>query len=227
MTNATSRQIKRRAIVQWSLIPVVLLTIGLGWKYPLCGFSVPLVMLAGIIGGIFRGRYVCGNICPRGGFFDRILRWISRNRPIPNAIRNNTFRWTFFATMMGFMVYRVSMNPADIYHWGKVFWMMCVITTAIGVVFGILIHQRSWCAFCPMGTMQNALGGRKKHMRIDKDLCVECGSCEKACPFNLAIIIHKDTGVIADPDCLKCSECIAACPKNALSHPCKQMTNDQ
>jgi hypothetical protein len=56
------------------------------------------------------------------------------------------------------MVFRVSQNPGDWRHWGKTFWMMCVITTAIGVVLGILLHPRTWCAFCPMGTLQGALG---------------------------------------------------------------------
>ncbi|MFC1736814.1 4Fe-4S binding protein [Candidatus Hydrogenedentota bacterium] len=73
-------EIKRRHIVQWCLLPIVLITIGLGWKYPLLGFSVPVVMTAGFVGGIFRGRYVCGNLCPRGSFFDRILLRVSRGR---------------------------------------------------------------------------------------------------------------------------------------------------
>ena len=219
MDNMISRQIKRRRIIQWCLIPVVLLTIGLGWKYPLLGFSVPIVMLMSLIGGVFRGRYVCGNLCPRGSFFDRLLSLASRGAPIPNALRNRIFRWVIFVGMMGFMIYRVSMNPTDVYHWGRVFWIMCVITTGIGVVLGITIHQRSWCAFCPMGTMQNALGGKKGYLQIDKDLCVECRKCEKACPINLAIVVHKNSGVMTDQDCLKCSECIAVCPKNALSWP--------
>lgn len=219
MSRLISAQVRRRRIIQWCLLPVVLVTIGLGWKYPLLGFSVPVVMIMGLVGGIFQGRYVCGNLCPRGGFFDRLVSMASRGAPIPKAFRNNTFRWTILIVMMGFMIYRISLNPGDIYHWGRVFWLMCVITTGIGLVIGIPIHQRTWCAFCPMGTMQSILGGKKKQLRIDKDLCVECRRCEKVCPINLPIVSHKDSGVVNEPDCLKCSECIAVCPKNALSWP--------
>jgi hypothetical protein len=44
----------------------------------------------GIIGGIFRGRYVCGNLCPRGGFFDRLISPVSPKLPIPAGFRNMT-----------------------------------------------------------------------------------------------------------------------------------------
>ncbi|MCP4377670.1 MAG: 4Fe-4S dicluster domain-containing protein [bacterium] len=226
MPDVISRQLGWRRIVQWCLLPIVLVTIALGWRYPLLGFSVPVVMLMGMIGGAVRGRYVCGHLCPRGSFFDRLISLASRKSPIPNALRNRAFRWVVFACMMGFMAYRVSVNPASIYHWGRVFWVMCVITTAIGVVLGVAVHQRTWCAFCPMGTVQSALGGKKKPLQIDSDLCVECGKCEKACPINLAIIIHKDSGVLNEPDCLKCPECIAACPTNALSWPTETQKPD-
>jgi ferredoxin-type protein NapH len=217
-----SRKVRRRRIVQWCLLPIVVLTIGLGWKYPMLGFSVPMVMLIGMIGGVFRGRYVCGNLCPRGAFFDRIMTRISRNSAIPQALRNKTLRWMVFAALMGFMIFRLARNPTSTAHWGQVFWLMCVVTTGIGLVLGIFIHPRAWCAFCPIGTVQMALGGKKHLLEIDTDECRECSACEKACPFSLAIVKHRAAGHVNDPDCLKCSECVAVCPKHALSWPSRK-----
>jgi hypothetical protein len=37
--------VARRRTIQWSLVPVVVVTLALGWKYPALGFSVPVVML--------------------------------------------------------------------------------------------------------------------------------------------------------------------------------------
>ena len=162
---------------------------------------------------------MCGNLCPRGGFFDRILSPISRKRPIPDSLRNLALRWLLFAVLMGFMVFRILQNAADIRHWGHVFWLMCTVTTAIGVVFGILIHPRIWCAACPVGTLQSALGGGKRRLRIDPDACVECGKCESACPFGLAIKQDRTHGALQTRDCLRCGECVAACPKDALNWP--------
>jgi len=206
----------RRRKVQLALWPLVVLTIGLGWKYPLIGFIVPVVMLTGIVGSFVNGRYVCGHLCPRGGFFDRIVKPISPARPIPAWLRSAWFRWPVLVVLMGFMAYQVSRNPGDTNHWGIVFWRICVGTTAVGVLLALVLHQRTWCAFCPMGTMQEAIGGRRSALHLDPG-CRGCRTCERACPMNLKIVSEsREPGRLAVPDCLKCSECQLACPKQAL-----------
>jgi len=183
-----------RRVIQWCLAPIVIVVIALGWKYPLLGFAVPIVMLTGVIGALFGGRYMCGWLCPRGGFFDRMVSVFSRNRPVPRSLRRMPVRWVVFVALMGFMVWRILQNPGDIRHWGRVFWLMCVVTTAIGIVFGVLVHPRVWCAVCPSGTLQNALGGWRRPLRIDAEACVECLKCEKLCPFALAITEARSPG---------------------------------
>ena len=204
--------VARRRTIQWLLVPIVVITLALGWKYPVLGFVVPVVMLMGI---------VCGNLCPRGSFFDRVIAPLSFRKTIPAFVRKMPLRWIILIAMMGFMIWRISQNPGDWRHWGYTFWMMCVITTSIGIVLGIMIHPRMWCAFCPMGTLQNALGGHKQQLMIDADKCKKCRACEKACPIQLAIVQDKDTGLLTSRDCLKCPECIAACPVKALAWPKK------
>lgn len=210
---------QRRALIQLSLWPVVVIVIALGWRYPLLGFSVPAVMLMGMIGGVMQGRYVCGHLCPRGAFFDRIIAPASRKKPIPGFFRQRGFRWALFALLMAFMLYRILLNPADIDHWGRVFWLMCAVTTAAGILLGVLIHPRAWCALCPMGTLQGALDRGNKQLTIDAERCISCRACEKACPMNLSIVNHNGEGRLSDTDCLKCPECSAVCPRAALNMP--------
>ena len=45
--------VARRRTIQWLLVPIVVITLALGWKYPVLGFVVPVVMLMGIVGGLF------------------------------------------------------------------------------------------------------------------------------------------------------------------------------
>jgi len=207
---------QKRERLQWILLSVVVVTIALGWKYPWLGFSVPVVMFSGIIGGFFKGRYVCGNLCPRGSFLDRIIWPLSPRKDIPPFFRNIYFRYSLFVFMMGFMIFKIMQNPSDPMHWGSVFWLMCLVTTSIAIILGVLIHPRSWCSFCPIGTIQNSSGGKKTRLFINKDICIDCKICQKNCPINLKILSFKEKGVFDHPDCLRCSVCINVCPKKAL-----------
>jgi polyferredoxin len=213
------RQVARRRAVQWVVLAVVIVTLAVGWRIPWFGFSVPAVMILGIVGSVFRGRFVCGNLCPRGAFYDRLVAKVSRRRSVPSWLRSAALRWGLVVLLMGFMVYRISLNPTDPLHWGRVFWMMCLVTTAIGVPLGILIHPRSWCSFCPIGTIQRAVGGGKKPLQIDAERCRACALCEQHCPMDLTIAPHRHEGVLPHRDCLRCSECIGVCPTGALRWP--------
>ncbi len=210
---------KKRRRLQWFLAPLAILVIALGWKYPVLGFAVPLTMLTGLVGSFFNGRYVCGNLCPRGAFIDRMLPYISPNRSIPSAFRNNPFRIAVVIGLMGFMGYQLSLNPASWEHWGRVFWLMCAATTAIAIFLAILFHPRSWCAFCPIGTIQSWIGGRRKRLLVLTDKCRSCRKCVKACPFGLSPMADRDKGMLQSADCLRCSECVYACPFDALKWP--------
>ncbi|MFH1653325.1 MAG: 4Fe-4S binding protein [Pseudomonadota bacterium] len=194
---------------------LVVITIFGGIKYPILGYIVPLVMLTGLVGSIFHGRFVCGWLCPRGAFFDRIVSRISPHKKIPEFFRNYNFRWIVFAVLMGLMALQIAFDVSNPYHWGAVFVRICVITTLIALVVAIIYHPRTWCSFCPMGTLQSVIGGHKKPLKM-REGCVKCRICEMECPINLQIIDHFKGGVYQSKDCLKCSVCIEACPKDVL-----------
>ncbi len=201
------------------LSTIVVGTIIVGYFYPLAGFVVPVVMLVGMVVGAIRGRYTCGNICPRGAFFDSFLPFKSRNRKIPAFITSGWFRWSAFLLLMSFTTFRVLQNPTSTMHLGSVFWTLCAVTTPIGIIGGLLYKPRFWCSFCPMGTLQNVLGGRRNRLQIDGAVCKSCKLCEKACPLNLDIVKYKETGESSERDCLKCRKCTLVCPKKALEVP--------
>jgi len=215
MKNTIKAQSILRRKIQLSIWPIVVITIIGGLLYPIIGFIVPLVMLMGMVGGFFRGRYVCGWLCPRGAFFDRVVTHISPKKKIPDFFRNYTFRWSVFALLIGFMIFQISINPNNIYHWGTVFVRMCIVTTSIGVILAIIYHPRTWCSFCPIGTFQSSVGGKRSPLKMDKG-CKECNTCEKSCPIDLKIVGNTKYHKLNSKDCLKCPECQLVCPKKIL-----------
>jgi len=218
LTSVEGMTLPAKPLYRWLLGLFMILVIAVGWRYPVMGFAVPAAMLTGMAGGLFKGRYVCGNICPRGSFYDTIFSFVGGRRPVPALFLNAAFRWGIMAMLMGFMAWRLAQNPGDWHHWGTVFWSMCLITTAVGIPLGMIYRSRSWCSFCPVGTVAAAIGGGKYQLAIAHD-CRQCGVCETACPMGLTIAEHRDGGALPHHDCIKCSSCADTCPKGALSWP--------
>jgi ferredoxin-type protein NapH len=230
--------IKRRNRTQWLLMPLFFLVIGFGWKYPWLGFFAPLAVILGMLGTLLNGRYACGNICPRGAFFDCVLApFISPQRPMPKIFRNMVFRLIVLFLVIG-------ASSAVIYYWwprdlvewslwedlGRVFWLMCSITTLVGVMLAIFLRARSWCAFCPVGTIDKlfsmcGLKAQKKGEKLcldnSKDAkCIGCKLCEQACPMDLPIISEQGALCLehcaGDGDCIQCWRCVERCPWRVL-----------
>ena len=57
----------------------------------------------------------------------------------------------------------------------------------------------------------------KKTAEVDRDVCVACGVCIKACPKN-AIAVWKGCWAAADlSKCVGCGLCAKACPAGCIT----------
>jgi len=189
---------------------VIIVSIGGLW-YPKLGYFILIVFATLLAIAPFRGRWFCGNLCPRGSFNDFWLVKISQKKKIPMLLQSYWLRIPIILLMMGFMVVRLLQTKGIIDQIGMVFVVMCLATTTISILTGYIYSPRAWCTFCPMGTIQRMLGKQKMQLVVDKDNCIDCKLCHKVCPMHLKVneILHK-------PDCIKCGRCIEVCPKKVL-----------
>lgn len=57
--------------------------------------------------------------------------------------------------------------------------------------------------------------GKKKWAEPDKNICVACGACAKACPRE-AISIYKGCFAIVSEKCVGCGICTKTCPAGCI-----------
>lgn len=207
---------KKRSKLQgltWLGLPLV--AVG-GWFYAPLGYLLMGCMVGALGIAAFKGRLWCDWMCPRGAFFDLILKKASSGKRYPALF---TSRWTrglvvaFMMTVLGSQVY---------IHWGDweavglAFVMLLTVTTLVGIVIGIVYRERTWCMICPMGTFAALMSTGKKPLAISAKACNDCGACAKVCPMQLDPGSFQGLEIVADNDCIKCSTCVAVCPKKAL-----------
>lgn len=218
MNTLLNRIDNRRLIGRWATGALVLLIIAVGWRFPQVGLAVPVVMVTGLAGGLFRGRYVCGNLCPRGHFLSSWFAPFAGGRAVPGWLRSKPTRAVILVALMGFLFWQLSLDPTSLAHWGRVFWQMCLLTTLAAVALGLAYRERAWCTICPMGSLQAAESRGRYPLLVD-DQCRRCRLCEPDCPMEIPLVARFDNGRMEHPDCIKCSNCVQSCPAKALSWP--------
>ncbi|OBR90379.1 putative electron transport protein YccM [Clostridium ragsdalei P11] len=184
-------------------------------------FSIAAVicMAAPIIVSIFKGRFWCGNLCPRGNFYDNIVSKFSNKRKVPKLLKSYYFRILVVVFMMTMFTLGIKQNWGNLYGIGMVFYRIIVVTTIIGIVLSLFYNHRTWCNFCPMGTIASIISKfrtNKKVLQVSSN-CVSCKICEKKC--SLGIVPYEYKGdLLSHPDCIQCGKCVSACPKKAIGH---------
>jgi ferredoxin-type protein NapH len=143
-----------RSFTVW-LLPVVVLG---GILFPILGYLVFFMMIFFLVLSYFKGRYWCGNICPRGAFLDMALSRVSLKAGLPDLLRKNWVKPALFLFFMSFFILQFVLAEKNVYSLGFVFVRMCLLTTLIAVVLGVSYHHRAWCIFCPMGFLQGKIG---------------------------------------------------------------------
>lgn len=98
-----------------------------GYFWPAIGFVALICMIAPVAFAVRKGRWWCGNACPRGNLYDKMLTKYSPHRPIPAFVRTRGFRIfmvLFIFTMFGIQI--------------------CTVHGATGMKWGVYSGQSYW-----------------------------------------------------------------------------------
>ena len=204
----------------------------IGWFFPIIGLLALICMVGPVLTSIWRGRFWCGNVCPRGNMYDRLLSRFSPHRPIPKFVRTFGFRLFmvfFIFTMFGIQLSQVRWSEGGMEMWndiGRVFWTIIVMTTVVGIILSFIYAPRTWCSFCPMGSISSWVAPKKAplpkvftNVHVSSECEMKCKQCARVCPMQLTP--YESRGEVLGylhPDCLKCNKCVKTCPLNIIEN---------
>ncbi|ERJ11437.1 4Fe-4S binding protein [Haloplasma contractile] len=198
---------------------VLLIFLFVGLLFPVIGIAAIICMIAPVVVSFFKGRYWCGNLCPRGNFFDRVITRKNKRRT-PRMFSNRYFRLCvliFLFVNMGLGIY---LGDGSLKSFGLLLYRLILLTTLIGILLGSIYSHRTWCRFCPIGTLSASIAKfrnkRNKHtlLKIDS-ACINCKVCTKSCPMHIET--HKYKGnTITHHDCINCKICKDSCPNDLI-----------
>lgn len=161
-----------KTIKKYAWLVLLLFVVG-GIIYPPIGVVAIICMLAPVVTAPFMGRRWCGNFCPRGSLNDTILRKVTFKKGIPKIFKTNGFKIGFLVLLMGSFAIQLWMARGNIAAIGFVFVRMILITTIIDIVLGVIYHQRTWCSFCPMGSMAGWIAKARSWLSKSKSLSIQ------------------------------------------------------
>ena len=181
-----------------------------------------VIILTGIILlTVLFGRFYCSVLCPFGilqEFAALIFR--KKNRPIGNyKFKYYIAALTFGALIGGTALLIRYIDPYTIFG-SAVSLSLFGLLAAFAVIFLVFFKNRFFCTnICPVGAVLGLLSKISPNkIYINKNDCVSCGLCEKACP---AGCINSKEKQVDNETCLKCLKCLGGCRKDAIKYGIK------
>jgi len=190
---------------------------------------------------LFGRRLQCSTLCLFNGFaaevFDPAIPLIGNKRKCGSrALKVMTvIRWLFFALAISFSLWWLfylsgSAIPGDPKSIGGIETTLYLAgELMMAMLFWMVFIGRGYCYYCPLGTLLallSKLTGQK--IVTSNTKCVECGSCNTACPMTIDIKTAAAKGIpVHNLRCVGCGHCVDACPTKTLSYTTAYLTHRQ
>lgn len=93
---------------------------------------------------------------------------------------------------------------------------------AVLLLLSVFVY-RPFCRYlCPLGAVYGLFNPIALHrFQIDREKCVNCGLCQKACPMDIPVQQTPNS-----PECIRCGKCRKICPHDAIRTPWQNLNKN-
>ena len=187
---------------------------GRGAPLPLMIFGLLLFMGFTVV----FGRLICGFVCPIGTIQELAYKIPTRKKKITSKVLVLAVQVVFFIL---FIVLGIFFSIAILNYFGfQDFFQWNVVSPFFYVFIALLIISvfiyRPFCQlFCPYGLLLSLFAIKSKFKLRRNDKCIDCSSCDDACPTSEAG--REDL----KRECYMCNRCKEVCAFDAIDYRIK------
>ena len=195
-----------------------------------------IVFASMLVFSMFFGRVWCGYLCPAGGLQECALR--INDNPAKQGKRDKIkyVIWVIWicAVIATFVMGKNDdkINPfymtdhgisiASIYNY-VIYYGVILLLLMPALIHGRRAACHYICWMAPFMVIGSSIGRLlhvpQLHVEADKDKCISCGKCTRACPMGLDVKeLIKNNSNAKCTECIQCGACIDECPGAVLKY---------
>lgn len=194
------------------------------------------VFMGMLVLSMFAGRVWCGYFCPAGGLQECLCR--SNGKPVKGGWRDKIKYVIWSLWIIGVIVtYILGKNDVTVdffymtdhgisvteIHNYVIYYGVLLILVLPALIGGKRGACHYICWMAPFMVIGSSIGRflhlPQLHIEADKDKCISCNRCSKACPMGLDVKSMVEKGTYSKcTECIQCGECVDECPKEALKY---------
>jgi len=183
---------------------------------------------------IFFGRFFCGYLCPMGGLQECAAH--INDKPAKGGRKNYIKYIIWVVWIIGIILCFINKNAlsfnmayqtdggisvTDNFSY-IIYYGIILLVLLPSIIFGKRIFCHYFCWMAPFMVLGRRLGRllRVKQLSLsaDKENCISCLACDRACPMSLKVSKKVKEEKMYDDECILCGACIGQCPKKIIRY---------